>query len=470
MSRQNTILIIDDDKVRAEKIQTLLDFVGEQCCLITYKDWPSTSKDAYQIIVVGADVRPSNTNKLVSKVIEQQPEIPILLIKDAVHEHEIYPNVLKSLIFPFSYPQILEALHQCQIALEIVRLNPDTILAPLQRSLVGKSEAIGKVRKLIAQVANTDATVLILGESGTGKEVAARNLHALSSRAHKPFIPINCGAIPSELLETELFGHEKGAFTGAITSRVGRFELADEGTIFLDEIGDMPLSMQVKLLRVLQERAFERVGSNKSVHVNVRIIAATHRNLETAIEEGKFREDLFYRLNVFPIEMPPLRERSDDISLLFNQLISRLEGDGRVVARLMPSALEALANYKWPGNVRELANLVERLAILFPNGIVDVDDLPSRFKSKTQKTIGEHDERQALLALVGEKTDWLEDGIDLKEHLLKTELALITQALEESDWVVARAAQYLNMRRTTLVEKMRKYGIVRPVKAQESED
>ncbi len=375
-------------------------------------------------------------------------------------------NVIACLSFPFSYPRILETLHRCQLAKEAVKLiTPSTYKTPLFRSLMGNSDGIRQVRKLIEQVADTDASVLLLGESGTGKEVAARNIHSLSSRANKPFVPINCGAIPAELLESELFGHEKGAFTGAITSRQGRFELANGGTLFLDEIGDMPLSMQVKLLRVLQEHCFERVGSNKSIAVDVRIIAATHRNLEAAIQEGTFREDLFYRLNVFPIEMPPLRMRSNDIPILFTELVARIEHEHRPIVRLMPDALDALMCYQWPGNVRELANLVERLSILYPNGIIRKDDLPRRFQQEVNNA---PDEREALLAVVNPQQELVNDKIDLKEHLIKTEITLITQALEEADWVVARAASALNMRRTTLVEKMRKYGVIRPEKIEAS--
>ncbi|KTC88670.1 transcriptional regulator FleQ [Fluoribacter dumoffii NY 23] len=229
----------------------------------------------------------------------------------------------------------------------------------------------------------------------------------------------------------------------------------------------MPLPMQVKLLRVLQERCFERVGSNKSIDVNVRIIAATHRNLEEAIKEGKFREDLFYRLNVFPIEMPPLRERAEDIPLLFNELISRIESENRPSVRLMPDAMNALCEYNWPGNIRELANLVERLTILYPKGILSKEDLPQKVRGEYKTLYTEsdttHSEREALMEVMHqEQIAASTEGIDLKEHLVKTELALISQALNEADWVVAHAASYLNMRRTTLVEKMRKYGLTRP--------
>jgi sigma-54 specific flagellar transcriptional regulator A len=333
----------------------------------------------------------------------------------------------------------------------------------LFRSLVGSSRAIQHVRKLIEQVADSEANVLILGESGTGKEVVARNLHYHSARRDHPFVPVNCGAIPGDLLESELFGHEKGAFTGAINSRDGRFALAEGGTLFLDEIGDMSLAMQVKILRVLQEKTFERVGSNNSHTTNVRIIAATHRNLEDAIREGAFREDLYYRLNVFPIDMPPLRERVEDIPLLVNELVRRIEHEKRGSVRLSPGAVYSLCQYHWPGNVRELANLVERLAIMHPFGVVEAGDLPEKFRLDEDidvEHIGE--------ALVGAPVtpDDLDprlprSGINLKRHLSSLEINYIRQALNDSGGVVAHAAKRLGMRRTTLVEKLRKYGLQR---------
>jgi sigma-54 specific flagellar transcriptional regulator A len=314
-------------------------------------------------------------------------------------------------------------------------------------------------------VAKSDATVLILGESGTGKEVVARNLHYHSSRRSKPFVPINCGAIPGELLESELFGHEKGAFTGAISARQGRFEMAEGGTLFLDEIGDMPMSMQVKLLRVLQERTFERVGGTKLINADVRIVAATHRNLEEMIKEGKFREDLYYRLQVFPIEMPPLRARMDDIPLLINELIARLEHENRGSVRFTPSAVMALCQYKWPGNVRELSNLIERMVIMHPYGVVDVQDLPEKFRPAgaihhEEKQTAQFDPHLAPMEPIV-STRLPREGIDLKEHISNLECSLIKQALDESGGVVAHAAKRLNMRRTTLVEKLRKYGLQR---------
>ena len=230
----------------------------------------------------------------------------------------------------------------------------------------GTSRAMRDVHRLIEQVAPFDTNVLILGESGTGKEMVARHVHELSGRAGHPFVPVNCGAIPADLLESELFGHEKGAFTGALSTRLGRFEFAEGGTLFLDEIGDMSLQMQVKLLRVLQERSFERVGSNRTIRCNVRIIAATHRDLDAAIIAGRFREDLFYRLNVFPVQMPPLRERLEDLPVLIEHLVQRQGQNAGRHIRLDKEAMNCLARNRWPGNVRELANLLERLAILFP--------------------------------------------------------------------------------------------------------
>jgi sigma-54 specific flagellar transcriptional regulator A len=468
MSTNEVIYVIDDDKTRREKLCTIIDFMGKACVWSDYDNPKARSLSDAHILLVGANSSEEVTAGLLREVTLLAPNLPIILVSSS--SSPMLPsikNVYAYLTFPFSYAQMLESFHKCQLALQQENTwESCQYQTPLFRSLVGDSDSIRQVRKLIAQVANTEASVLVLGESGTGKEVIARNIHSLSARAFKPFIPINCGAIPAELLESELFGHEKGAFTGAITSRQGRFELANGGTLFLDEIGDMPLPMQVKLLRVLQERCFERVGSNKSIVVDVRIIAATHRNLEQAIKEGRFREDLFYRLNVFPIEVPPLRLRKSDLPMLINELVSRIEGENKPGVRIMPSALDVLTGYHWPGNVRELANLVERLTILFPNGVVDVDDLPIRFR--TEHADNKHGivgtERETLLNMIRLDQPTNTDGIDLKEHLVKTELALIHQALEEADWVVAHAASILNMRRTTLVEKIRKHGLTRPVR------
>jgi len=366
-----------------------------------------------------------------------------------------------------------------------------SVMQGLEKTLVGASRAMAHVRKLVAQVAPSDASVLVLGESGTGKELVARGVHEASQRCDGPFVPVNCGAIPGELLESELFGHEKGAFTGAINSRRGRFELAAGGTLFLDEIGDMPLAMQVKLLRVLQERCFERVGSNVSQTCDVRVIAATHQDLEALAEAGQFRTDLFYRLNVFPIEVPALRERSGDIPALVRHFLADLRRSQGVELSLDDRALAALQCYAWPGNVRELANLMERLAILYPDDRVGVQELPARFRADVGGDVfadpcvveaaapagdapavngeipdqgpGEGPEPVVPFPLSAAGTTLDGDGLDLRAHLAELERDLLQQALERSDWVVSRAAKLLNLQRTTLVEKLRKHGIERPL-------
>jgi len=324
--------------------------------------------------------------------------------------------------------------------------------AKLRSAMIGNSPAMRTVRDLIHKVAPTNSNVLILGESGTGKELVARSVHDLSPRANLPFVPVNCGAIPGDLLESELFGHEKGAFTGALDKRRGRFEFAEGGTLFLDEIGDMPLQMQVKLLRVLQERSYERVGSNLPIRCDVRIVAATHRDLSVAIREGSFREDLYYRLNVFPVEVAPLRERLCDLPMLIEHFASRLAEKGGSALRLSQDAVESLARCAWVGNVRELANLIERLSILYPQQLVRVEDLPPCYRTpgpQTQST-------QAAPARMSILEDRPFAGLDLKDHLARIEAEFIRQALEASQGKVAQAARLLQLRRTTLVEKMRK--------------
>ena len=355
----------------------------------------------------------------------------------------------------------------------------------IDQRLVGSSEAVLEVKSLVSKVAPTDATVLLQGESGTGKEVIARLVHECSARAKGPFIPVNCGAIPGELLESELFGHEKGAFTGAVAARKGRFELAEGGTLFLDEIGDMPFEMQVKLLRVLQERTFERVGGGKPIKCNVRIIAATHQHLEKKVDAGDFRMDLYYRLNVFPLDVPPLRDRPADLESLAQRFIDEFASQGRGSIRLESDALAHLRLYAWPGNVRELGNLVERLIILNPDQAVFAADLPAKYQSSELAvaarpteaaslaasddllTAAEEEDLSALFApapsspVAPPTPTFIDEPIDLKEHMAEVERALIISALDQTDWVNAHAAKLLSLQRTTLVEKMRKYDIQR---------
>ncbi|OHE85608.1 MAG: Fis family transcriptional regulator, partial [Lysobacterales bacterium RIFOXYA1_FULL_69_10] len=374
-----------------------------------------------------------------------------------------------TLDYPIRRTQLQEALRRASLK----RIDEDErrTTAEGDNGPTGRSPAVRKLTQMLDQVAPFDTTVLILGESGTGKEVAARAIHQRSKRAGKPFVAINCGAIPADLLESELFGHEKGAFTGALTQRKGRFEMAEGGTLLLDEIGDMPMAMQVKLLRVLQERTFERVGGTQTMQCDVRVIAATHRNLETHIAEGKFREDLFYRLNVFPIEMPALRERADDLPDLIAAIARQLTDSGRGSVKLAPDAVQALRHYAWPGNVRELSNLLERLSVLHPSGQVTADDLPARYRAGLPDTpvaaMPESPVAAAAAAAAPDpatlspNTTLPPEGIDLRGHMAEIEVELIRAALQQADGVVAHAAPLLGLRRTTLVEKLRKYGFDR---------
>jgi transcriptional regulator with GAF, ATPase, and Fis domain len=299
-------------------------------------------------------------------------------------------------------------------------------------------------------VADTDSTILILGESGTGKELIAKAIHYNSYRREGPFVPVNCAAIPSELLESELFGHEKGAFTNAIRTRIGRFELANGGTLFLDEIGDMSPNLQSKLLRVLQERQFDRVGGIKTIKTDIRVIAATHQNLKKGVEEGKFREDLYYRLNVIPVEIPPLRKRVSDIPLLVHHFIDQFNrSKKREIQGIDAEALKRLMQYHWPGNVRELENVIERVVILSSKGILAVDDLPEKFQSL--------EETGHVIS-----TGIPEEGISLDSAVSEFEKTLILQALNKTGWVKNKAAQLLNLNRTTLIEKIKRQNLRRP--------
>lgn len=317
-------------------------------------------------------------------------------------------------------------------------------------TIIGKSRSIKKILDLVNKLSKTDSTVLIMGESGTGKELVARLIHSKSLRANKPFVPVNCAAIPSELLESELFGHEKGAFTGAFYSRPGRFELANEGTIFLDEIGDMPIQLQVKILRVIQEKSFERIGSSKAVNVDVRIIAATNKNLENEVKEGKFREDLFWRLNVVPLTIPPLRERKEDIPLLCDYFIERFSRKFGFRLEIEKEVFEIFLEYDWPGNVRELENIIERLYVLSDNGHISLDEIPEniRFREKRIKDNLSPDDFNPFAP-----------EIDLNELLMEYEKKLILHALNVNKWIKSRAAKYLKINRTTLIEKMKRLGI-----------
>lgn len=316
-------------------------------------------------------------------------------------------------------------------------------------TMIGCSEVMKMVFKMIKKVSASESTVLITGESGTGKELVAQAIHAHSPRSHQPLIPVNCGAIPEDLLESELFGHEKGAFTGAIRSRLGRFELAQSGTIFLDEIGDMSPALQVKLLRVIQEKQFERIGGVKTISADVRIITATNQNLEQAVQEKRFREDLFYRINVIPIHLPPLRERGSDIMMLAEYFLNYFNNiKNKNIQHISQDAAGHLLRYSWPGNVRELQNLMEMLVVMKEEGNIDPEDLPTKIRNAPPD-----DHLSAAIPVFSE------EGIDFNEQVNRLERELLLKALKMSGGVKNRAAKLLNLNRTTLVEKLKRLNI-----------
>lgn len=363
---------------------------------------------------------------------------------------------------PFVLDELLLTINR---ALGVSRLQKENIMLKMQlkkkynfKGLIGDSPVMQKVYEMIEKIADTDSTVLISGESGTGKELVAKTIHYNSARAQGPFVPLNCAAIPRDLLESELFGHEKGAFSGALNTRIGRFELAHNGTLFLDEIGELDPSLQVKLLRVLQENEFERVGGVKTIKVDVRILAATNKNLEEATKQGRFREDLFYRLNVIPLHLPHLRERTEDIQLLTETFLQEnLKKRKREPLKFSPEVVTCFKRYGWPGNVRELKNLVERLTILVSGNVVKLSDLPEKFQQGRLFDV-ERSENGQKRPPMG-SADIPEEGIDLNSIVDSMERDLIVKALERTGGVRSRAAALLGLNRTTLIEKMKKMGI-----------
>ena len=475
MGNRSRILLIVDDEHSCLTLKTVLEFIGLEVKRSRYQDWDqyaSIQPENYLATVLEGN---QHIGDMVQRFTNHCPDMPLISYsQDGTLQLPLSKQtkqIVAKLSSSLTYGKMLESLHMAQIYRShcMKQVQGDKGGVQLFRNLVGCSKRIRQVRGLMMQVMNKDVNILITGESGTGKEIVARNLHQHSSRSSAPFVAVNCGAIPSELLESELFGHKKGAFTGAVCTRKGRFELADKGTLFLDEIGDMPLNMQVKLLRVLQEQQFEKVGDAEPIQVNVRVIAATHQNLDNMVKEGRFREDLFYRLNVFPIEMPPLRERSEDIPLLLNDIISRLENEQRGSIRFNSAALLSLCKHPWPGNVRELINLVERLAIMYPLGMIGLAELPEKFRHINQEQLDKYNlsgkgvdiTQSSGVSSLDELAVLPVNGINLKEYLARVEKKLIQQALTACNNVVARAAKKLQIRRTTLVEKMRKYSLQR---------
>lgn len=448
------ILVVDDDPGQRRIVEFWLQEAGHQ--VVTATDGLNGLKAFQQhgASVVITDIRmPAMSGlDLMGKIKASDPEVPVILVTafgtvaDAVDAMRL--GAADYILKPINADELklsVTRIFERQQLVDENRYLRDLVGTEFQfSSLIGNSRKMRDVYSVAGQVARRDSTVLITGESGTGKELLAKAIHQNSLRAGKPFIAVNCGALPETLVESELFGHTKGAFTGAVSERAGKFEAANEGTIFLDEIGELPLPMQVKLLRVLQEREVDKLGSPHPVKVNVRIIAATNRDLKTQLEDGDFREDLFYRLSVITIELPPLRERREDISALAAHFLKRFSeryNTGRLI--LTDEALELLQKYEWPGNIRELENVIERVAVLARGAEITASDLPGEVRTSRSR-----------IASIGLKLP--EEGISLEE----VEKEILVQALEKQHWNQTRAARYLNISRKTLIYRMEKFGLV----------
>jgi DNA-binding NtrC family response regulator len=451
------ILIIDDDPAHLKVVATALERKGYDTT--TASDGESGIKeleDSFFDLVLTDLMMPGVDGMGVLKhVVEHSPKTTCIIltghatIKGAVEAVKVgaFDYMTKPVTASELWVAVEKALQYKALKEENVRLKRELKQKYSHKNIIGTSQAIEKIFSLIDKVADTDSTVLINGASGTGKELIARAIHYDSSRSDKPLVIINCGAIPEALLESELYGHEKGSYTGAHKARVGRFEMANGGTIFLDEIGEMSPSLQVKLLRVLQDQRFERVGGTKTIHVDVRIIAATNKNLTAAINDGTFREDLYYRLNVIPVKVPPLTQRRSDIPLLVSHFLKKFQkqGENRIDG-FSTEATDALIEYNWPGNVRELENVVKRITILCENTTVDFTDLPEHIQ---QYSLSVQDDEGALF----------EEGLSLDKAVKDYERKLILGAMEKSDGVKTKAAKLLKIKRTTLVEKIKKQNL-----------
>ncbi|MDQ7003028.1 MAG: sigma-54 dependent transcriptional regulator [Ghiorsea sp.] len=459
MKQSAYMLLVDDEEELRSTLQETLELA--QYHVMTAGN-ATRAKDAvengkFDVAILDIRLPDGSGLDLLKSFKESDPDMGIILItgysevNSAVQAIELgADDFLKK---PFEPDELLvriqELLKKRVLKQENKILKQEIRSSRNQHGLIGQCDAIKRIRDTAILLGDSDSTVLITGESGTGKEVLANMLHQSGSRANKPFVSINCGAIPEELLESELFGHVKGAFTGAIRARAGRFEVANGGTIFLDEIGDMSPKLQVKLLRVLQERTFEPVGSHQPIHIDVRVVAATHRDLEVEIEHGRFRQDLYYRLNVIPLTLPALREREDDVIILTEKFLEKFNAlKHSQIEGISDATKNVLLRYDWPGNVRELQNLVERVTTLKRSGKIDIEDLPSRMLDVAERTV------QGFSIDVKQH-----DTIDFKGIVDEFESHLITSALERFGWNKNQAAKFLSMNRTTLVEKIKKKGL-----------
>ncbi len=450
------VLVVDDEKNYLLLLDALLSDEGYDVTTIQDPETAITYIKESEVDVVITDFKMPGMSgqELLEKVREIDPNIPVIIMT-AYGSVDGAVEAMKCGAFdyinkPFSNDDLLLSVSKAVKISEAYRKNK-LLMDSLKQShsvnkIIGNSKAIRDVLALIQKVAPTNATVLISGESGTGKELVAKAIHFLSPRKDEPFIAINCTALNPGVLESELFGHEKGSFTGAVAQKRGKFELAHKGTIFLDEIGDFPLELQPKLLRVIQEHAFERVGGVKTIKSDFRVIAATNKDLKKEVEEGRFREDLYYRLNVVNITLPPLRERLEDIPLLAMYFLKKYsEQNKKDIKGFTPEALKVLSAYHWPGNVRQLENIIESAVVLTQSEVIDVCDLPKEIK----------DESVQFKSAV----DMLPDNINLSEALEKIEAALVRRALVKSNFVQVKAAKMLGISKSLLQYKMKKYNI-----------
>lgn len=453
------VLILDDESTLRTALFRLLDRKGYQAVTAQRLDEARTfmtPEKPFDIAIIDMNLPDGNGLDLISELKSISPSTQVIVLTGFASIDTAVQATQKGayhfLTKPFNVEELMSLLEKAlahkNLEQENKQLRNELGTRYQFNQIIGESDGIKSCLSLVERVADSDSTVLVMGESGTGKELIARAIHYNSNRSKNPFVAINCGAIPAELLESELFGHVKGAFTGAISNRIGRFEMADEGTLFLDEIGDLDPSLQVKILRALQERTFEPVGSTKSVQVNVRVIAATNIDLDKAVRDGRFREDLYYRLNVIPIMIPALRERRTDIPILLNHFMIQFnKNKSKTLTGFSPDAMKCLVGYAWPGNIRELENLIERLSILKGFGSVEVVDLPNKYRSTA-----------ASFAETG-SVDIPVNGLDFNTAVDQFENALILKALEKTGWNKNQAALLLRLNRTTLVEKMKKKGL-----------
>jgi len=452
---ERVFMVVSSSDQQRQSLKEMIEFLDVLPVRVSEpKDWLNSLGNCRLVaIFLGAGLEESDMSLIVSRICQIEADTPVVVLsEDSDSKQSIIRSKLASAnVYSLRLPPRLDELaHVLNQAWSLRRRNRPSIRKSGSTSdLIGDSKELSEIRDLIARVAPTESTVLLSGESGTGKEVIARRIHALSGREGK-FVAINCGAIPDHLLETELFGHERGAFTGADSARTGRFEWANGGTLFLDEIGDMPPALQVKLLRVLQERVIERIGGAEEIPVNIRLVAATHRDLPKWIAAGKFREDLFYRLSVFPIDIPPLRERQADIPPLVEEFVDRARMNYGTRLRFSVAAMQQMKSYAWPGNVRELANLVERFAVINADRVIEEHDLPWPIRPPSADDAIVDGEVATRLPA---------EGINLKEHLARVERRAIEEALGQANGVVQAAADSLGMGRTTLVEKIKRFGI-----------